>query len=120
MTSDDNKIITTDTDTFELNVDSKDAIIVERHFAKYTKRDLTIKNLEIPKSPFWLKWTVLTIRFYQKNLSQKLGNRCVFDPSCSHYSELAYRQKGFWIGTKLTISRLHRCRPANGGVDEIM
>ena len=117
---DDNKIIKVNADTYELNVDLKDAIIVERHFAKHTKRDLEIKSLEIPKSPLWLKLTVLIIRFYQNNLSSKLGNRCVFDPSCSHYSELAYRQKGFWLGTKLTVRRLHRCKPENGGVDEIM
>lgn len=106
-------------DTFELNVESKDAIIIERYFAKHTKRDLVIEQLEIPLRPIWLKLIVITIRFYQKNISQKLGNRCVFDPSCSHYAEVAFREKGFLKGMKLTMQRLKRCRPENGGVDEL-
>ncbi|MCI4667246.1 MAG: membrane protein insertion efficiency factor YidD [Bacteroidia bacterium] len=67
----------------------------------------------------WLNWIVKAIRYYQKNISSNLGNRCVFDPSCSHYSEVAYREKGFFKGTFLTVNRLCRCRPQNGGIDEL-
>jgi len=102
---------------FEFNVNPKDAIIVERAFNKHTKLDLEIQNMEIPKNPIWLNLVVKMLRFYQNNISEKLGNRCVFDPSCSRYSEVAYRKKGFYKGTILTLKRLHRCRPENGGVD---
>ena len=102
---------------FEFNVNPKDAIIVERAFNKHTKLDLEIQNLDIPKKPLWLNLVVRMLRFYQNNISEKLGNRCVFDPSCSRYSEVAYRKKGFYKGTILTIKRLHRCRPKNGGID---
>ena len=102
---------------FEFNVNPKDAIIIERAFNKHTKLDLEIQNLDIPKKPLWLNLVVRMLRFYQNNISEKLGNRCVFDPSCSRYSEVAYRKKGFYKGTILTIKRLHRCRPKNGGID---
>jgi uncharacterized protein len=113
------KKIEIDGNTFEINVDSKDSVIIERHFSRYTKRDLEIRNLPIPIKPIWLHMTIYLIRFYQKRVSHKLGNRCVFDPSCSHYSELAFRRKGFIKGFKITIKRLYRCRPNNGGVDEV-
>ena len=106
-------------DTFEFNVNDKDAIIVQRHFLGKTQRDLDIEKLPLPSKPFWLKSFIKMIRFYQRNISKKLGNRCVFDPSCSHYSEIAYRKKGLIKGSVLTIKRLYRCRPKNGGIDEI-
>ena len=109
-----------DGSTIEFDVESKDAPIVERHFYKYTKRDLEIRNKPLPNRPLWLNGVVRLIRFYQTYISQKLGNRCVFDPSCSHYSEVAFRKKGFVNGMKFTLKRLHRCRPKNGGVDELM
>jgi putative membrane protein insertion efficiency factor len=106
-------------DTFQLNADPKDIVIIQRHFAKLTKRDLEIESLTIPSRPLWLKFVVKSIRFYQKHISDRLGNRCVFDPSCSHYAEVAFRNKGFFRGLKLTFSRLKRCQPTNGGVDEL-
>ena len=104
---------------YELNVNPKDAIIIERQFLGKTKRDKEIETLSIPTSPIWLKHVIKLIRYYQINISKKLGNRCVFDPSCSHYSEMAFRKKGFFNGTILTIKRIIKCRPKNGGVDEI-
>jgi uncharacterized protein len=115
----DRKIIQTGDDQFELQVDAKNAVLIERHFSKHTKRDVAIHTLPIPLRPYWLRIIVRCIRFYQKHISRKLGNRCVFDPGCSHYAEMAFRQKGFYRGLKLTIARLKRCRPENGGVDEL-
>lgn len=108
-----------DQDTIEFNVDPKDSIIIKRQLLGNTERDLKIEQLEIPKKPIWLKVVVKLIRYYQSRISKKLGNRCVFDPSCSHYSEMAYREKGFIHGSILTINRLYRCRPKNGGIDEL-
>jgi putative membrane protein insertion efficiency factor len=106
-----------DIDSFEINANEKDLIIIQRHLTKHTARDLEIQNLPIPQKPVWLQITVRLIRMYQKRISPALGNRCVFDPSCSRYSEMAFRKKGFIDGLKLTIKRLKRCRPENGGVD---
>lgn len=110
-------LVKTENDVFEINADQKDAVIIQRHFAKHTQLDLQIQNLEVPKKPIWLNLTVCLLRYYQKNISPKLGNRCVFDPSCSRYSELAFRKKGFLKGFMLTIDRLRRCRAKNGGTD---
>lgn len=106
-------------DNIEFNVDPKDKIIVFRQFFGKTERDKAIEYIAIPQNPFWLKSVVKLIRYYQNNISMKLGNRCVFDPSCSHYAEVAYRKRGFLKGTALTIKRLYRCRPKNGGIDEL-
>lgn len=103
----------------EIAIDSCDAVIVERYFSKYTKRDLEIQQLPVPQKPFWLRITVKSIRFYRKYISRKLGNRCVFDPSCSHYAEQAFREKGLYKGVKLTLRRLKRCKPSNGGIDPL-
>lgn len=102
---------------FEIDADEKDLIIIQREFAGHTHLDLEIQNLLVPSKPKWLNIIVRSIRFYQRNISPKLGNRCVFDPSCSRYSELAFRKKGFLKGTYLTFKRLYRCRAKNGGVD---
>lgn len=103
----------------EIEANEIDSIIIERHFAKHTKLDLEIQNLPIPGKPIWLHFTIRIIRFYQNHISEKIGNRCVFDPSCSRYSEMAFREKGFLKGVILTISRLKRCRPNNGGIDKL-
>lgn len=106
-------------DLYEFNVEPENLIIIRRHFDRYTERDKEIRNLLLPVKPLWLRLIVLLIRFYQNHISRKLGNRCVFDPSCSHYSELSFRKYGFLKGCKLTISRLRRCKPATGGIDEL-
>jgi len=106
-------------DSFEINANDKDKIIIQRHLMNHTKLDLEIQNLPIPKKPIWLNFVVRIIRFYQKRISPKLGNRCVFDPSCSRYSEMAFRDRGFIKGLTLTINRLRRCRPENGGIDKL-
>ncbi len=106
-------------DTFELNVGAKDSVLIERYFAKRTSRDLEIENLGIPLKPMWLRFIVKMLRLYQRKISPKLGNRCVFDPSCSHYAEAAFRERGFLRGLKLTFERLKRCKPENGGIDEL-
>jgi len=107
-------------DTFEFSVQPKDEVIVYRQFFGKTAKDTDIERIPIPTSPIWLWLIVAAVRFYQKKISGKMGNRCVFDPSCSHYSEIAFRKKGMIRGTILTIKRLHRCRSENGGTDEVI
>lgn len=104
-------------DVFEIDACGKDVIFIERHFSGHTKLDLEIQNLPIPIKPIWLNIFIRSLRNYQKKISPRLGNRCVFDPSCSRYSELAFREKGFLKGSLRTLNRLRRCRPNNGGKD---
>jgi len=102
--------LSSDNDTiFEIIADKKDQPSIERQFFKHTKRDIEIHNLPIPQRPVWLWLVIKVIRLYQKRISPQLGNRCVFDPSCSRYSELAFRNKGFFKGVYFTIRRLFLC-----------
>lgn len=106
-----------ETDLYELNIDEKLRPSVERQLSGKTNMDNEIDSLPIPEKPFLHKISILLLRSYQKNLSPKLGNRCVFDPSCSRYCELVIRENGLLKGFYLTIKRLSRCRPGNGGLD---
>jgi len=102
---------------FELNVEEHLRPSLERQLTGTTKADTEIHSLPIPSKPIIIKLSVLALRTYRKYRPSFIGSRCVFEPSCSHYSEVAIRENGLLIGLKLTIKRLHRCRPGSGGLD---
>lgn len=104
-------------DTYECNVDPAHMPTIERMLRGTTEIDTEIQALKVPVRPHWLRLAVKMLRWYRHHMSPKLGNRCVFEPSCSHYAELAFRQKGLFKGVILTTKRLKRCRPGNGGID---
>jgi putative membrane protein insertion efficiency factor len=103
--------------SFELNIEEHLRPSLERQLTGTTKSDLYIQSLPVPNRPYMIKFAVLAIRAYRRYRPVGIGNRCVFEPSCSHYSELAIREYGFFGGIKLTIHRLFRCRPGSGGID---
>ncbi len=103
--------------SYELNIDERLRPSVERHLSGTTKLDTLVHSMPIPQKPILLKSSILLLRWYRKNISPKIRKRCVFEPSCSHYSELAIRESGLIKGIFLTIKRLHRCRPSAGGID---
>lgn len=119
MTRKNNELKQFNKDNTLLNTTPKNSIIIKRKLFWKTDRDIAIEKLKIPTKPCWLNFTLKLIRFYQRHISTQIWNRCVFDPSCSHYSELAFRKKGFIKGLVLTIKRLTRCKPTNGGIDEL-
>ena len=104
-------------DLYELNVDEKLRPSIERNISGRTQMDIEIDTLNIPNNPFFLNKLIVLLRWYRKSLSRKIGHRCVFDPSCSRYCEIAIRNQGILRGLYLTFNRLLRCRPKNGGVD---
>ena len=61
------------------------------------------------------------IRFYQKALSPlKRNPTCRFTPTCSAYALDAYKKRGFFVGTYLTVWRILRCNPYSaGGYDPV-
>ena len=66
----------------------------------------------------WL--AVKLLHGYRYLLSPWIGNQCRFYPSCSHYSEAALVQHGFFIGIFLTLRRLLKCHPWHeGGLDPV-
>ncbi len=44
--------------------------------------------------------------FYRQFLSDHWGNKCSHYPSCSHYSLLAIKKHGFYVGLVMTFDRL--------------
>lgn len=111
------KKIRANEDTYECNVNSSLMPTIERMLRGTTDTDDFIQALRVPERPVWLYIVVKSLRWYRLSISPKLGNRCVFEPSCSHYAELAFRKNGFVKGLSLTVNRLFRCRPGFGGID---
>jgi putative membrane protein insertion efficiency factor len=63
---------------------------------------------------------IALIRAYQLFVSPALPPSCRFTPSCSQYAIDAYRQHGFWNGSRLSTRRLMRCAPwSHGGYDPV-
>jgi putative membrane protein insertion efficiency factor len=104
-------------DIFEFKVDERLRPSVERKLTGTTKIDAKISALSLPTKPIEIKLLISFLRLYRKLAPRAVRCRCVFDPSCSHYSELALRQHGVLKGVKLTLSRLARCKPGVGGID---
>lgn len=104
-------------ESFEFNVDEKLRPSVERTLTGTTTLDTEISALPLPMGAPLKKMAVLALRKYRNIVPFSLRNRCVFEPSCSHYSELAIRQHGLIYGFILTINRLNKCKCGNGGVD---
>lgn len=101
----------------ELRVDESLAPSVLRAFAGCTPRDTEVDSLDVPEHPKWLRFCIGLLRWYRRVRPAAIGLRCVCDPSCSRYAELAFRKFGFFRGIAATVSRLRRCRPGLGGVD---
>jgi len=101
----------------ECRIDAELTPSALRAFAGTTPLDSEVDQMSVPAGPSWLRLAVLALRWYRTQLGPRLGQRCVFEPSCSRYAELALRRRGFLLGSTLTVRRLARCRPGNGGVD---
>ena len=69
----------------------------------------------------WLQRLVVALlRGYQRGVSPWLGQRCRFEPSCSHYAIEAIQTQGMLRGLALSAWRLARCHPFNpGGYDPV-
>jgi putative membrane protein insertion efficiency factor len=88
-----------------------------RAFLGATPLDARVDGLRVPRRPIWLSSSIRALRWYRARVAPHLGQRCVFEPSCSRYAELALRERGFLRGLALSLRRLARCRPGSGGID---
>jgi putative component of membrane protein insertase Oxa1/YidC/SpoIIIJ protein YidD len=100
-----------------LAVDDSMTASVLRAFAGATPLDMEVDNQPLPSRPVWLRFCLISLRWYRRVRPAAIGQRCVFDPSCSRYAELALRKRGALKGLVAIIGRLHRCKPGNGGTD---
>jgi putative component of membrane protein insertase Oxa1/YidC/SpoIIIJ protein YidD len=101
----------------ELRMDTALTSSALRAFVGVTPMDAEVDAMPIPVKPLWLYICILVLRSYRRIRPPCIGHRCVFDPSCSRYSELAFRRYGFIKGGLATLKRLHRCKPGIGGMD---
>ena len=60
------------------------------------------------------------IGLYRKFISPNKPPCCRFKPTCSAYALEAYKKRGFFVGTILTVWRILRCNPfSRGGYDPV-
>lgn len=87
--------------------------------AKNTQKSLSI-TIDQWASRVLVKIMLGLLRFYRYFLSPWIGNQCKFYPTCSQYSEAAYKEHGFFKGSYLTLVRILKCNPWHaGGIDEV-
>jgi putative component of membrane protein insertase Oxa1/YidC/SpoIIIJ protein YidD len=101
----------------ELRVPEALAPSVTRALAGATQRDRDVDAMSPPAGPRWLTACFFLLRRYRAVRPPSVGQRCVWDPSCSRYAELALRQRGLIRGLAAAAGRLLSCRPGRGGVD---
>jgi putative membrane protein insertion efficiency factor len=102
---------------YSLHLDDTLRASVLRTLTGTTPLDTEVDNLALPDKPSWLRISIRLLRWYRATLSPGLGHRCVYEPSCSRYAELALRKYGFSKGLHLSAKRLYRCRRGAGGLD---
>lgn len=100
-----------------LHVRDEIAPSVMRALKGRTLRDGEVDSLASPSGPMWLRVSVAALRWYRAIRPPSVGQRCVWDPSCSRYAELALRNRGLLRGLAAILGRLTRCRPERGGID---
>lgn len=84
---------------------------------------LALWSVDLARAPgrqLTARTEIAGIHLYQRTLSGRLGVRCRFKPSCSHYAEAVIRRHGALIGTARAAWRILRCGPWTplGTVDE--
>lgn len=62
---------------------------------------------------------LIAIFLYQRFAPRAIRSACLFKPSCSEYMRQAIIRYGVFTGVKKGFDRLRRCKPPNGGIDEL-
>ena len=63
---------------------------------------------------------ILFILIFKFCISPFIPHTCKFTPTCSKYASESFHEWGFFVGMKLTVSRLFRCHPfSRGGEDYV-
>lgn len=60
---------------------------------------------------------ICLVMIYQRYASDRVRNKCRFEPSCSEYMILSIKKYGLYKGVKKGIHRLKRCKVGDGGYD---
>jgi len=63
---------------------------------------------------------ISVVRLYQLCISPWLGQRCRFEPTCSHYAIESFQHHNAPKAAWLTLRRIARCHPLGGmGYDPV-
>ncbi|MGC8764377.1 MAG: membrane protein insertion efficiency factor YidD [Brevinematia bacterium] len=85
--------------------------VIERFTSSSNESKIEKKEF-LPDSPNILVWTgLLLVKLYQTFISSQDRPVCVFEPSCSRYTEVAIKKYGFFRGVIMGAERLERCHP---------
>lgn len=74
--------------------------------------DRFTKTNNIENNPKGILFSLL--KFYKKNISQQISAECLYEISCSSFSQMALREFGILKGVALTADRLARCNRISG------
>lgn len=55
-----------------------------------------------------------SLKFYKKNISSQISAECLYEISCSTFSQMALKEYGMIKGIALTADRLARCNRISG------
>lgn len=55
-----------------------------------------------------------SLNFYKKNISSQISAECLYEISCSTFSQMALKEYGMLKGIALTADRLARCNRISG------
>lgn len=106
-----------DHDQWKISVEERMRPRVYRKLQIPLEWDVRIDSLPSPSLKNASGWFAGICRLYRRIRPAFVGNRCGFEPSCSRFSEMCFRQYGVRKGLVLTVNRLSRCRGENGGLD---
>lgn len=104
-------------DEIELKVPDQMRPRIMRELGIPIKWDVVIDELAKPSKRTLSGLVASLCILYRRVRPAHIGNRCAFSPSCSRYAEFCFRNLSFSQAATLTISRLRRCNPKNGGED---
>ena len=62
--------------------------------------------------------SIKIINFYRRIATERVRKSCRFEPSCSEYAIRSITKYGALQGWCMSLARLKRCKPPNGGLDE--
>jgi len=80
--------------------------------------DKRIERIDPKALPLARRFGVSFCRLYRRIRPRAIGDRCVYEPSCSRYAELCCYHFSLFQTIKLTIARLKKCGKVDcGGID---
>ena len=88
----------------ELLLAKKNNEVTHNHSIMPIKKGVNLMN----------KFLFGSLNFYKKNISSQISAECLYEISCSTFSQMALKEYGMLKGIALTADRLARCNRISG------